>query len=108
MTPPVRDDPEYKRDWNLRDRYGITSAQYDALLEAQGGRCAICRCKPKTRRLAVDHDHKTGIVRGLLCMNDNRKLLAAAYDSPYRLINAALYLMNPPAKAVLGESDPRG
>lgn len=87
--------------------YGITPEQYDQLLENQQGRCAICRNLPKKMKLAVDHDHKgpagPGSVRGLLCLGCNHRLLAAAYDSPFRLINAALYLMNPPAKSVLGE-----
>ena len=42
--------------------YGLTAEQYDALLARQGGRCAICRARPKSKRLAVDHDHATGEV----------------------------------------------
>lgn len=60
----------------LRD-YGLTEDQYDSVFKAQRGLCAIC-CKPEQkRRLAVDHDHKTGRVRGLLCWWCNNKLLAA-------------------------------
>lgn len=47
--------------------YDITGEDYDALLDWQAGRCYICREMPQTQRLAVDHDHVTGIVRGLLC-----------------------------------------
>lgn len=50
--------------------YGITGEQYQQLLDWQGGRCYICRQVPRVRRLAVDHDHRTGRVRGLLCAND--------------------------------------
>lgn len=48
--------------------YGITEAQYQEMLEAQGGVCLLC-CRPPTpdKALAVDHCHKTGMVRGLLC-----------------------------------------
>ena len=53
---------------------GVTDAEYDRLLSAQGGGCAICGNPPKTRRLHVDHDHKTGRVRGLLCHRCNRAL----------------------------------
>ena len=53
---------------------GVTDAEYDRLLAAQGGGCAICGNPPKTRRLHVDHDHKTGRVRGLLCHRCNRAL----------------------------------
>jgi hypothetical protein len=66
--------PEYAQDAHLRRYYGITKAQYDALLEAQGGVCALCLRPPGKRRLNVDHDHETGRVRGLLCTICNRIL----------------------------------
>jgi Recombination endonuclease VII len=53
---------------------GVGDDEYARLLKAQGGGCAICGAKPKTRRLHVDHDHKTGKVRGLLCHRCNRAL----------------------------------
>ena len=53
---------------------GITGEAYSALLQAQGGHCALCPNVPKTRRLHVDHDHATGKVRGLLCHRCNRTL----------------------------------
>lgn len=53
---------------------GVDAAEYDRLLAAQGGGCAICGALPKTRRLHVDHDHRTGRVRGLLCHRCNRAL----------------------------------
>jgi hypothetical protein len=48
-------------------RYGITAAEYDIMLDAQGGVCAICGTAPNKRRLDVDHSHETGEVRELLC-----------------------------------------
>lgn len=54
--------------------YGITIKQHDDMLEAQGGKCAICGCPPEQSTkgaLAVDHCHTTGKVRGLLCGNCN-------------------------------------
>jgi hypothetical protein len=50
--------------------YDLSPAEYDRLLEWQGGRCYICGQYPRVRRLAVDHDHESGAVRGLLCAND--------------------------------------
>jgi len=47
--------------------YNITGETYDRLLDWQGGRCYICQEMPRTVRLAVDHDHITNEVRGLLC-----------------------------------------
>ena len=52
----------------------MTDAEYARLLEAQGGHCALCPNTPKTRKLHVDHDHRTGAVRGLLCYRCNRAL----------------------------------
>jgi hypothetical protein len=64
----------------IRREYGITPEDYDALFRFQKGRCYICRRKPRTKRLAVDHDHRTGQVRGLLCANNengcNRAIVA--------------------------------
>jgi hypothetical protein len=66
------------RDAHLRRKYGITADDYDQLLAAQGGGCALCGIKPEdltTGRyrtfLHVDHCHDTGQVRGLLCPDHN-------------------------------------
>jgi len=55
---------------HLKRTYGISREDYDRLLAWQGGRCYICQQVPRSKRLAVDHDHVTGQVRGLLCAND--------------------------------------
>lgn len=77
--------------------YGLTAEQYDMLLAAQGGRCAICRAKPKSKRLAVDHDHRTGAVRGLLCSRCNHDLMGAAWDSRAMFTAGWHYMNTPPA-----------
>lgn len=61
------------REKSLRLKYGITIKQYDKILAAQNGVCGICGCSPENnkRRLSVDHNHKTKIVRGLLCVQCN-------------------------------------
>ena len=68
----------------LKRRFGITPEDYESMLEGQGGGCAICGRfdglhqgrsrlgrEEEPTRFAVDHCHKTGVVRGLLCMNCN-------------------------------------
>lgn len=59
----------------LKDRYGVTKEQYEQMLANQNGVCGICKKPCKTnQRLAVDHCHKTGRVRGLLCKSCNMSL----------------------------------
>jgi hypothetical protein len=81
-----------QRDAYLRARFGLSSDDYDVLLAAQDGRCAICLARPRKRRLHVDHDHRTGTIRGLLCIRCNHYLLGAAHDSPDVLRRAVEYL----------------
>jgi hypothetical protein len=57
----------------LKSRYGITPEDYDQMLKEQNGVCAICKVRKK-EKLHIDHDHKTGRVRGLLCGACNRAL----------------------------------
>jgi len=86
----------------IMERYGITPEQYWALYEAQGGSCYICeRATGKTKRLAVDHDHNSGYVRGLLCGPCN-KLLGHARDDGEFFLRAFEYLREPPAHAIIG------
>ena len=82
--------PQVEQDWYLRKEYGLTLAEYDAMLAAQDGCCAICR-KQHKRRLAVDHDHNTGRVRGLLCSSCNNGL-GRFEDDADRMRRAVDYL----------------
>ncbi len=82
----------------LKRKYGITMDEYEQLLRAQGGVCAICG-KPETRRnkqgvfrLHVDHDHSTGKIRSLLCSMCNSGL-GYFRDDPEIMKRALLYLM---------------
>lgn len=77
-----------RRAANLKFRYGLSLADYDALLIRQGGGCAICGTPSD---LHVDHDHATGRVRGLLCRGCNIGVGHFADDS-HRVAAASLYL----------------
>lgn len=90
--------PGAKRAVNLKGAYGITLDDYEALLTAQGGVCAICR-QPSVKNLHVDHDHATDAIRGLLCANCNTALGLLA-DDPARLLDAVAYLTS--ARGALG------
>lgn len=81
--------------------YGLAPGEYARLYAIQGGRCAVygCRATGKTKKLAVDHDHKTGAVRGLLCGPHNQ-LLGYAGDDPIVFRSLAEYLECPPASVV--------
>jgi hypothetical protein len=83
---------KYRRAQGLRDNYGVTLERYNELFQAQGGTCAICHRPPNpTKSLAVDHDHQTGTVRGLLCDACNMGL-GMYQDDVLRLENAISYL----------------
>lgn len=87
-------------------KYGVSPEDYRAVLEGQGGKCAICqKATGKTRRLAVDHDHATDEFRGLLCGTCNHRLLGAAHDGTEILKRAIDYLENPPARRILGDKN---
>lgn len=84
---------DLKQRNNLKRHYGLSLEDYQQMLASQGGGCAICASphskRPKMPRLVVDHDHKTGKVRGLLCspcnvalgmLGDNLDLLTKARE----------------------------
>lgn len=77
----------------LKRKFGITLLQYEELLELQNGVCAICQ-QPDGMgwSLAVDHDHTTGQVRGLLCGRCNYRLLGSVNDDIQLLERAIAYL----------------
>lgn len=76
----------------LLARYGLTPEDYLLRLAAQGGCCAICHKIPRADRcLAIDHDHVTGAVRGLLCERCNNGM-GALGDTPEGLLRALAYL----------------
>lgn len=81
----------------LNKNFGIGIEEYDKMLELQDGRCAICGCLPRTKRLAVDHCHESKAIRGLLCSRCNKGLLGGAHDSVDLLKRAIVYLETPPA-----------
>jgi hypothetical protein len=106
MVPVLKSlDPDYhprrKREWyerngrnlELQRRYGITEKEFDALLEAQDYRCAICLVHQNSlpKRLNVDHNHETNKVRGLLCYDCNRNFIGNNTD-PEKYRRAAEYL----------------
>lgn len=81
--------------------YGMSDGDYDKLYAFQGGRCAICRrATGASKRLAVDHDHKTELVRGLCCSVCN-SMLAHSRDDPEFFERAKNYLLEPPARMLL-------
>lgn len=88
---------EEKRNRNRKQQisiYGLTFEQYDAMLLEQNGACAICGKVEKHSSkgvLSIDHDHKSGKIRGLLCDTCNRGL-GHFYDNVSLLHNAIKYL----------------
>ena len=88
-------NPKPKRARQL----GVTDDEYARLLQAQNGGCAICGATPKTRRLDVDHDHRTGEIRGLLDHRCNRAL--PTWVTVEWCLRAAEYLAGPGSQAMI-------
>lgn len=81
------------RQWmharRLKEQFGLDREDYQAMLDNQGGVCAICKMPPiEDYALSIDHDHTTGIIRGLLCRQCNLGI-GNLRDDP-RLLRAAL------------------
>lgn len=96
------DRKTYTHEKHIFETYGITSKEYEAIYNHQGGVCFICRrARGMAKKLSVDHCHKTGLVRGLLCQPCN-KMLGHLRDDPEAARRIAEYLAYPPAVAVLG------
>ena len=93
-------NPDRDVNKTLLNKYGITLEQYEELFKKQGGVCALCK-KPETvrrnkktdggERLAVDHCHDTGLVRGLLCFKCNTAI-GALGDTQEAALKAMKYL----------------
>jgi Recombination endonuclease VII len=90
-----RENPQHAREMdrvrNLRRWFDLTLEQYDQILAEQGGVCAGCGRPPRKTRLAVDHNHATDIVRGLLCRGCNIAL-GGVEDNPQTLLRLIQYL----------------
>ena len=87
----LKGNRERHADYMRKSRMGITRPEYDTMLKAQGGACAICGVRSKKPRLTVDHCHKTGGIRGLLCHMCNSGL-GLLGDTVERMTSALAYL----------------
>ena len=90
---------EVRRHARLKNVFGIGINEYNHLLNRQDGGCAICHAKPGGRRLDIDHEHSTGVVRGLLCRKHNQAL-GLFNDDPQLLEAAIRYLMTCRSKSM--------
>lgn len=87
---------------HILNTYGLTEEDYLQVKAYQGGACGICgRANGARRKLSVDHCHRTGEVRALLCTPCNR-MLGHLRDDPELFRKAAWILDNPPVREVLG------
>lgn len=90
-APRTEEEKRLDRHKHLVRRFGITLVVYEKLFLAQKGLCAICGGEEKNKTLAVDHDHITGKIRGLLCGSCN-PAIGFLKDSPELALRAAEYL----------------
>lgn len=101
--PPSATPANFRRA-RIKHRYGITADEYDGLLAAQDGKCAVCGQPPSDRntrahwsgKLCIDHDHTTGAVRGLLCNDCNLAIGYARSEATARAMVKYFRLHNGP------------
>lgn len=95
--------PHHVKDLRLRRTYGIGLTDVEKILRAQEWKCPVGR-EPlgPNDPWVIDHDHKTLIVRGALCAHHNHRVVGRHRDGEM-LVRAGNYLLNPPARSVLGE-----
>lgn len=80
-----------RQNYDLLRRHGITVEEYESMFTAQSGACAICRTESSPRGLFVDHDHRSGRVRGLLCSTCNTGL--GMFSDDAGLLEDAMYYL---------------
>jgi hypothetical protein len=85
------------KNCQLKIDFGITIDDYEAMCISQNNKCGICNTEIRDKALSVDHDHKTGELRGLLCNSCNLGL-GHFKDSPHILRKAINYLLKHPIK----------
>lgn len=109
MTSVTPDPARLARDKRLRAQFNISADEWDYILAWQGGVCAHCmekntktgKNKGKPKPLHTDHDHRSGLTRGILCAGCNRKI--PTWMTIEWLEATLYYLKHPPAAAALGE-----
>jgi hypothetical protein len=85
-------DPNFFREKHIRENWGISLSDKQKMVDSQEGRCAICNSSDLVgRNCAIDHDHKTGKIRGILCQKCNQGL-GLFLDNEEILQNAIIYL----------------
>ena len=88
------EDPDWFHKSRLKNTYGVSFDEFKAMYKAQKGKCAICGSSepgPRRRHFCIDHNHKTGKVRGLLCIKCN-SAIGLFQDSIKLLKKAIAYL----------------
>ena len=83
-----------QRHYNLWYHLGVNPLLYEALMVMQDGKCGVCGKRPGPKSFAIDHDHETGAIRGLLCQRCN--LYFVASNDATTIQKVAAYLTSPP------------
>jgi len=96
-----------KTNARLIKAYGITSADYEQMFADQQGLCYLCGGPPRRDRLDIDHCHKSGKVRKLLCESCNRAL-GLFQDDPTLLLKASKYVQEHSEQPDAGSTDIQG
>lgn len=92
-TRKISEKEDLKNRKKLLKKYGLTLSDFGRMMALQDSRCKICGDPPPDKcRLSVDHDHKTGAVRALLCLKCN-SAVAMCRDNPKIALAVVNYLL---------------
>lgn len=97
-------NPNWQREVDLKHNFGISMTEWNTMFDSQQGKCAICfrHQSELNKNLRVDHNHQTGVIRGLLCATCNSGI-GMLQDNAEILQNAYNYLNNQPLKPELAD-----
>lgn len=105
----TKEKKDKAEDRRLKKAYGVDLSYRNKLEKDQKNKCWVCGRPPKRLKLALDHNHKTNVVRGLLCMTCNRKIigLIEKYKIPVKRIVEYFQKFDPSNIVLKGRSEIR-
>lgn len=107
-NPEIKERDRWRR---IKKKYGITKEEWERIYQEQDGRCYLCQRtekqikKSKSKYMVVDHNHKTGDIRGILCSFCNRTVLTVIRENADFAIRLSTYLTRKPNYGIVPQKN---